>query len=321
MIDFVCQMSERTELPEQKFVNWLQLGTSKYFDWKLRYGRANEHNARIPRDHWLTEDETRSIVSYAQTHPQEGYRRLTYMMMDADVAAVSPATTYRVLKKAGLIGRWNRRPSQKGTGFHQPANPHDHWHIDIAHLNIVGTFYYLMTVLDGASRFVVHWDIRESMTERDVELILQRAKELFPEARPRIISDNGPQFIAKDFKEFVRLLGMTHVRTSPFYPQSNGKLERYHRTIKGEAIRPMCPLSLEEARRITGNFVEEYNNVRLHSSLGYVTPRTRLDGRQKDVHDARDAKLDEARRRRARLRAVARSPSPTLQCVAQQDSG
>jgi transposase InsO family protein len=71
------------------------------------------------------------------------------------------------------------------------------------------------------------------MTEMDVEIILQRAKERFPEARPRIISDNGPQFIAKDFKEFIRISGMTHVRTSPYYPQSNGKLERFHATIKG----------------------------------------------------------------------------------------
>ena len=75
------------------------------------------------------------------------------------------------------------------------------------------------------------------MTETDVEIILQRAKEKFPDARPRIISDNGPQFIAKDFKEFIRLSGMTHVRTSPYYPQSNGKLERFHKTIKGECIR------------------------------------------------------------------------------------
>ncbi len=70
------------------------------------------------------------------------------------------------------------------------------------------------------------------MTESDVEIILQRAREKFPDAKPRIISDNGPQFIAKDFKEFIRISGMTHVNTSPYYPQSNGKLERYHRSIK-----------------------------------------------------------------------------------------
>src|SRR3954464_11202042 len=87
------------------------------------------------------------------------------------------------------------------------------------------------------------------MTEANIEVILQRAKEQYPEARPRIISDNGPQFIAKDFKEFIRISGMTHVRTSPFYPQANGKIERWHKSLKSECIRPGTPLSLDDARR------------------------------------------------------------------------
>jgi len=94
--------------------------------------------------------------------------------------------------------------------------------VDITYLNIHGTFYYLCYLLDGCSRYIVHWEIREQMMEADVEIVLQRAKEKFTDARPRIISDNGPQFIAKDFKEFIRISGM---KTSPFYPQSNGKLE------------------------------------------------------------------------------------------------
>jgi len=99
------------------------------------------------------------------------------------------------------------------------------------------------------SRYIVHWEICEAMKESDVEIILQRAREKFPDAKPRIISDNGPQFIAKDFKEFIRICGMTHVKTSPYYPQSNGKLERYHRTIKSTCIRTKTPLSLEETRK------------------------------------------------------------------------
>src|SRR5882757_7291084 len=105
------------------------------------------------------------------------------------------------------------------------------------------------------------------MTEADVEVILERAKELHPEAKPRIISDNGPQFIAKDFKEFIRISGMTHVRTSPYYPQSNGKIERWHKSLKGECIRPGTPLSLEDARRLVEGYVEHYNNVRLNSAI------------------------------------------------------
>ena len=85
-----------------------------------------------------------------------------------------------------------------------------------------------------------------------------RAREKFPDARPRIISDNGPQFIAKDFKEFIRIMGMTHVRTSPYYPQSNGKIERFHKTIKGECIRVLVPLSLDDAQRIVTDYVTHY---------------------------------------------------------------
>ena len=144
------------------------------------------------------------------------------------------------------------------------------------------------------------------MTEADVEQIVQRAREHFPGVKPRIISDNGPQFIARDFKEFIRLCGMTHVKTSPYYPQSNGKIERFHRTIKGECIRAETPLSLEDAQRIVARYVDYYNNVRLHSALGYVTPRDKLEGRDQEIFAQRDRKLEVARERRKERRQAAR---------------
>ncbi len=201
-------------------VTWLGISPSKYHDWKQRYGRVNEHNAWVPRDHWLADWEKAAIVEFHGQYPLQGYRRLTFMMLDRDIVAVSPSSVYRVLRDAGVLRRWNPKPSKKGTGFVQPLGPHEHWHVDISYLNIGGTFHYLCSLLDGCSRYVVHWEIRESMKEVDVEIILQRAREKFPGAAPRIISDNGPQFIAKDFKEFIRICGMTHVRTSPYYPQS-----------------------------------------------------------------------------------------------------
>ncbi len=220
------------------------------------------------------------------------------MMLDRNVVAVSPASVWRILSKAGLLERWNKKPSKKGTGFVQPLLPHEHWHVDVSYINICGTFYYLCSFLDGCSRFIIHWEIREKMEETDIEIILQKAKEKFPEARPRIISDNGPQFIAKDFKEFIRLSGMTHVRTSPYYPQSNGKLERFHKTIKGECIRPKTPLSLDEARRLVAEYIEHYNTVRLHSAIGYIAPADKLNGRDKEIFKERDQKLEAAREQR-----------------------
>ena len=133
------------------------------------------------------------------------------------------------------------------------------------------------------------------MEERDVETIIQRARERHPGVSPRIISDNGPQFIARDFKEFIRICGMTHVRTSPYYPQSNGKIERWHRSIKSECIRPGTPLSVEDAIRLIEGYVRHYNEVRLHSAIGYVTPADKMCGRDKQIFADRDRKLEEAR--------------------------
>ena len=142
------------------------------------------------------------------------------------------------------------------------------------------------------------------MKESDVEMVLQRAKEKYPAARPRIISDNGPQFIAKDFKEFIRISGMTHVRTSPYYPQSNEKLERWHKTLKGECVRPGSPLSLQEARELVEKYIQHYNEKRLHSAIGYVTPMDKLEGRENKIFQQRDKKLEEAREKRSRKNKI-----------------
>jgi transposase InsO family protein len=304
IVDFVRAWSEKTEIPAERFVRWLAIARGKYFEWQKPYGKANEHNALVPRDFWIEDWERRAILEFHDCHPLEGYRRLTFMMIDRDLVAVSPATTYRVLKKAGRLDRWNRSPSKKGTGFVQPLKPHEHWHVDISYINVGGTFFYLCSVLDGYSRRIVHWDLRASMTELEVEFIIQRAREKFPHASPRIISDNGPQFIARDFKEFIRVTGMTHVRTSRNYPQSNGKLERWHGTLKSDAIRVKAIANEVEARRVIGEFVDHYNAVRLHSAIGYIAPNDYLAGREKEIWASRDAKLEAARERRRLQRAA-----------------
>jgi transposase InsO family protein len=305
-VDFVKRWSDRTGIVVRCFLVWLGLATSKWHSWKDRYGKANEHNAWIPRDHWLEDADKQAILDFHALYPLEGYRRLTFMMLDADVVACSPSSVYRVLKAAGLLERHNTKPSKKGTGFAQPLRPHEHWHVDVSYINVAGTFYYQCSLLDGCSRSIVHWEIRETMTEADVEQIVQRGRERFPGVTPRIISDNGPQFMARDFKEFVRLCGMTHVKTSPYYPQSNGKIERWHRILKEDCIRPGTPLTLEDARRIVARFVEHYNTVRLHSALGYITPKDKLEGREQEIFAARDRKLEAARERRKEKRYAAR---------------
>jgi len=305
-VDFVNRWSSKTGITVACFLLWIGLATSKWHAWKRRYGKANEHNAWIPRDHWLEDAEKQAILDFHGQYPLEGYRRLTFMMLDRDIVACSPSSVYRVLSAAGRLDRHAPTPSAKGKGFVQPLRPHEHWHVDVSYINIAGTFYYLCSLLDGCSRFTVPWELRASMTEADVEQIMQRARERFPGVTPRIISDNGPQFIARDFQEFIRICGMSHVKTSPYYPQSNGKIERWHRILKEEGIRPGTPLTLEDARRIVAKFVEHYNTVRLHSAIGYLTPKDKLDGRAHEIFAARDRKRDAARDRRKAKRQAPR---------------
>ena len=175
VVDFVRRWSEKTEIGAGRFVHWLGVRASKFYDWRERYGRVNEHNSWVPRDFWLEPWEKQAIIGFHLKNPLEGYRRLTFMMLDADVVAVSPSSVWRVLQRAGLFSRWKRQPSRKGTGFEQPPHAHQHWHIDVSYINVSGTFYYLCSVLDGYSRSIVHWDLRKSMTEAERVLVLALA--------------------------------------------------------------------------------------------------------------------------------------------------
>lgn len=267
IVDSIKKWSKKTLIPTSKLLKWLKLSPKKYYSWIKRYGKINNHNRLIPRDFWITSKEKEAIIEFAKNNPLEGYRRLTYMMIDSDIAAVSLATTYRILKSEGLIGNKNGNPSSKGTGFVQPLEPHQHWHTDFSYINITGTFYYLCCVLDGCSRYIVEWDIRESMKVSDAQIVIQPAFEKYfqDKLKPRIISDRGAQYTSREFKDFIRHWQCYHVLTSPYYPQSNGKIESFHKTIKAAAIRPKTPLSLDDAKRVAGEFIEFYNNTRLHS--------------------------------------------------------
>jgi putative transposase len=120
VVDFVQRWSEKTEISAGRFIGWLGVRVSKFYDWRERYGRVNEHNGWVPRDFWLAPWEKQAIIGFHREHPLEGYRRLTFMMLDADVVAVSPSSVWRILQQAGLLSRWKGQPSRKGTGFEQP---------------------------------------------------------------------------------------------------------------------------------------------------------------------------------------------------------
>ena len=118
--------ADLTGLPAKRMIPWLGVARSKFYDWRRRYGKVNEHNALVPRDHWIEDWERRAIIEFHAAHLTDGYRRITFMMLDAGIVAVSPATTWRVLSRAGLLKRWNTEPPKKGNGFVQPLRPHEH---------------------------------------------------------------------------------------------------------------------------------------------------------------------------------------------------
>ncbi len=132
----------KTEYDVSQFTNWLGIGRSKYYSWVNRQGQENQPNGIRPKHHWLTEDEKAAIINYHAQHRPTGYRRLAYMMLDENVAAVSPSSVYRVLHTAGWLRATTAKPSKKGTGFHQPKRPHQHWHIDITYIRYLLLFMH-----------------------------------------------------------------------------------------------------------------------------------------------------------------------------------
>ena len=285
-------MTAKTDTPVNKLLDLIGITSSKYYSWIDRREQGNNHNGIVPKKHWILDWERQAIINYARTHIGEGYRRLTYMMIDANIAAVSPSTTYRILKSAGLLNRWNKvKKSSKGNGFLQPTNPHQHWHTDIKYVNFRGSFLFLISVIDGFSRYIVHHELRRNMQEYDVQITIQKALEKYPGVKPRLITDNGSQFISKDFAEYLKFAGLQHIRTSIAYPQSNGKIERYHRTIHEECLMRKSLIDLDDARKQIDRFILYYNTKRLHSSLFYLTPDDFLNDRISVKLDERNVKL------------------------------
>jgi transposase InsO family protein len=299
VISWIRYWSERLTMKRRNLIKSVGISVSKFYDWCFHYGEVRL-KARPFNGWWgISDEEEQAIVRYRLSHEFAGYRRLCYQMLDENIVAVSPATVYRVLKKYRLLSRWNEvKESGKGRGFTQPSMPHQHWHVDISYVKVQCTFYFLVSVLDGFSRYIVHSELRVHMEEFDVEVVVQRALEKYPEAKPRIISDNGSQFISRDFKSFLGEKELTHVRTSVRYPQSNGKIESFHKTIKRECIRKKSLLDLKDARKIIDGYIEDYNCIRLHSSINYLSPRDVLEGRKEQRLREREEKLRRAKEKR-----------------------
>lgn len=279
----IRRLRDFADFPIKKALSIICLPRSTFFDWERleNRGKVDRPPSNTPKSHYVTPEERSAVISFAREHLECGYKRLAYMLVDSGIAAIRPTSVYEILKAENLIGRW-KKPDilAHKKGFDQPLVAHEQWHTDIAYLIILGSQYFLISVLDGYSRAIIHHDVRIKMETTDVEIVIQRALDTLPKtaSRPRIISDNGSQYISGQFKLFLRNSGCAHSKARVRHPQSNGKIERWHKTIKTECVRKTALGALDEAKSVIKQYVHHYNETRLHSALNYLTPSDYLKG-------------------------------------------
>ena len=291
----ILRFKTKTVLPLEILLRFAGIPQRTWWEWQQRRDVETKHNNNIPRTNHLTPEEITAIVAFCIANPLKGYRMLCWEMVDQNIAFVSCSSVYNVIKRHNLGKKWAQAVEMAKRGFDQPKAVHEQWHIDFSYIKIQGSFYYFLGILDGYSRKMLTWRLCENMAGINAEILVAQTKELYPEAKnPRIISDNGSQFISKDFEELLMLLEFGHTLTSANHPQSNGKLERFNRTIKTEHVRRSAYLNYNDACIRMAEWIAYYNSERLHSAIWYLTPndvfydRTakRLAERKEKLHTA-----------------------------------
>ena len=291
----ITRYEAKTGLPVKDLLQYAGIPQRTWREWQLRRGIQTKHNNNVPRTYHLTPEEVMSIVGYCTGNALKGYRVQCWEMVDKNVAFVSCSSVYNVIKRHNLGKKWAEAVEMKKVGFEQPKKAHEQWHIDFSYIKVAGAFYYFLGILDGYSRRMLAWMLCQNMEGINAEILVAQAKELYPAAvKPRIISDNGSQFISKDFQELLSLLEYEHTLTSANHPQSNGKLERFNRTFKSEHVRRTAYVNYEDACIRMANWIAYYNSERLHSAIWYLTPDDVFYSRTADRLAERKEKLHTA---------------------------
>jgi transposase InsO family protein len=297
LLALVACTRARTGWPVRRILPHLGLSTARYRAWRERAGQGAlaDRPPVAPALDAILPEEQQAVLTYALAHPKDGYRRLAWQMVDEDVAYLSPSSVYRVLKDADLLYRW-KRSARSGAAPAKPERPHERWHTDLMYLRIGDAWYFLVTVLDAYSRYVVHWELLTTMTATDVRLVIQQALEVTG-AHPKLVTDNGSQFTAAEFKDLVRRFAVEHIRIRTYHPESNGLVERFHRSTR-DALADEALRTLGRARGLIAAWVAEYNERRLHAGLGYLTPADYYRGDPAARRTERAAKLAQGRAER-----------------------
>jgi transposase InsO family protein len=269
---------------------------STFYDWQNVLA-APEEKRSAESVASIRQDEVAAVLAYRELHPDIGYRKFTWQMVDANVAFLSESKVYDILSENNRLQGWNRvdNGNTEKEYRHKPKHVHYHWHTDIAYVKVGGVFYFLIMMLDGYSRYLLDWELMTDMLGGSVENFVQRVKERYPYAKPKLINDNGSQFISHDFKRLLQKLEIQQIFTRRNHPQTNGKIERMNGSVKQEALRPGQPSDYQEAWEILNKYSYEYNHQRLHAGIDFLRPADMFFGRRSQVLTERREKLDAAR--------------------------
>lgn len=284
----------------------LELSPATYYQWKHRAekGRLEDQVGRSLREQGVLPEEEAAVVAYAKEHPRDGYRRLAWQMVDGDVVYLTPSAVYRVLDRHDLLYRWKRGSPSSGKKPKEAEWPDEVWHTDLMYLWVKGRWYFLVSVLDSYSRYIVAWELALTMRADEVVDVVHRALEERAGTRPRIVRDNGSQFVAKEWRDLVARFGLVDIATRVRHPESNGRIERYHRGVREEGLADADPESLYEAKAMIAEWVDYYNHRRLHAGLGYLRPVDYYQGNPEALLAERKRKLAEAARSRTEIHAL-----------------
>ncbi len=302
----------------------IQLNPDRYYRWRKRYANEGlqglEDRTSTPGTvvHKLLPEEREAILEAARSgkYADLRHRKLAYALQDDGVVFVSPSTVYRVLKAEDLIHQWELPNADKNDGKVPADRPNEIWHTDITYIPTGASHTYLISVLDGYSRYIVHHELCPSMTAWDVERVVAQALQNagLEEATigPILVSDNGVQLTAKRFQALLHRYGIEHRRIAVGHPESNGKIEVFHKTIKYERIYVHDRYdNIHEAQRDIDQFVEYYNTKRLHQGIDFVTPKQRYTGEDRAILEERkrNHQAAVARRKQRNSQRVARTPA------------
>jgi len=264
----------------------LGIPKSSYYRW--RRGQPDSRNWKRPWNR-ITPKEESKILTVAREYPELSSRQLSAWITDNEGFAVSESTVYRILRKEGLVKRLEVQ-LVAGKEYHtKTTRPHQMWATDASYFRVVGWgYYYLVTVMDDYSRFILAWKLQKDMSADSLIEVIQEAvdatgmTDVPVEDRTRLLSDNGAGYVSRSFRDYLHLVGIRHILAAPYHPQTNGKLERYHRSIKREVNQ--IPYELPgQLERAIADFVDYYNYRRYHKALGNVAPADVLYARREQI--------------------------------------